>query len=64
MTEQDKATIDKLNLRLDIATEALQWCKEMLFARDEMNAKVHCAPLRLSPITERVMQALERMNEK
>jgi hypothetical protein len=40
------------------AIEALVWCDEMLTARDEMNSKVHCAPVRLSPITERVKQAL------
>jgi hypothetical protein len=38
--------------------EALVWCDEMLTARDEMNSKVHCAPVRLSPITERVKEAL------
>jgi hypothetical protein len=38
--------------------DALVWCDEMLTARDEMNSKVHCAPVRLSPITERVKEAL------
>lgn len=37
--------------------EALEWSSEMLTARDEMNSKVHCAPVRLSPITERVSKA-------
>jgi len=45
-------------VKLPIAQEALAWCHEMLTERDEMNAKVHCAPLRLSPLTERVKQAL------
>lgn len=49
---------DKLdNEALKIAVEALLWCEEMLRARDEMNSKVHCAPVRLSPITERVVNA-------
>lgn len=38
--------------------EALLWCAQMLQARDEMNSKVHCAPVRYSPITERVIRAM------
>lgn len=53
MTEKEK---------LKVAYEALRWAYEMFKARDEMNAKVHCAPIRLSPITERVKQALECIN--
>ena len=49
---------DEPYLSVQCMREALQWCDEMLTARDEMNAKVHCAPLRLSPITERVKQAI------
>lgn len=45
------------------AMEALVWCDEMLTARDEMNSKVHCAPIRLSPITERVRGALKWLDE-
>lgn len=45
--------------KLDVAIEALQWAYECFLARDMMNANIHCAPLRLSPITERVKQALE-----
>ncbi len=40
-------------------SDALIWADEMFTARDEMNAKVHCAPLRLSPITERIRQMRE-----
>lgn len=43
-----------------VQSEALQWAKEMFVARDEMNSKVHCAPVRLSPITERVILALDK----
>lgn len=43
------------------AVEPMRWAKEMLLARDEMNAKVHCAPVRLSPITERINAALEAL---
>lgn len=51
--------IIELKRKLAIAYEALAWAKEYLFARDMMNAKVHCAPIRLSPITERVTAALQ-----
>lgn len=34
------------------------WCYEYFVARDQMNAKVHCAPVRWSPITERLALAL------
>lgn len=43
--------------------EASQWALEFFKARDEMNAKVHCSPTRLSPITERFMKALEADGE-
>lgn len=55
MTNKRLEAMEKEN---SIMREALQWAFEMFLARDEMNAKVHCAPLRLSPITERVKQAL------
>jgi len=41
-----------------VMREALNWSKEFFLNRDRMNAKVHCAPLRLSPITERVILSL------
>lgn len=50
--------------KLSIAGEALQWAHEMLHARDVMNAKVHCAPVRLSPITERVQQAIQAIDKE
>lgn len=40
-----------------VMREALLWCEEFFLSRDRMNAKIHCAPLRLSPITERVLLA-------
>ncbi len=49
---------------LSIMNEALLWADEMLTARDEMNSKVHCAPVRLSPITERVKSALEQYKKE
>lgn len=48
--------------KLDVAKEALQWAYECFLARDLMNAHIHCSPLRLSPVTERVKQALEAIN--
>jgi hypothetical protein len=53
--------LEEARRKLSIAQEALVWADQMFTARDEMNAKVHCAPLRLSPITERVKQALEAL---
>lgn len=38
-------------------SDALLWCEEYFLSRDRMNAKIHCAPLRLSPITERILWA-------
>lgn len=38
--------------------DVLIWCFEFFKARDEMNAKVHCSPVRWSPITVRVALAL------
>lgn len=48
---------------LCVAHEALLWADEMFTARDEMNAKVHCSPRRLSPITLRVKQAIELLEK-
>lgn len=44
---------------LDPLVEALIWCLEHLARADQANAAVHCAPVRYSPITFRVAQALE-----
>lgn len=49
---------------IGVLTEALFWANEFFKAREEMNAKVHCAPLRLSPITEWIKQALTELNEE
>jgi len=42
-----------------VMKEALVWATEMFHARDEMNAKVHCSPVKWSPVTLRCKQALE-----
>lgn len=52
-----------LQTALSVAHEALLWADEMFTARDEMNAKVHCSPIRLSPITLRVKQARELLEK-
>jgi len=44
---------------LDPLVEALIWCLEHLAHSDQANAAMHCAPVRYSPITFRVAQALE-----
>lgn len=51
-------------VKIDVAIEALVWADQMLTARDEMNSKVNCAPVRLSPITERIKQALALLIEE
>ena len=56
--------VHELVRRNHIMREALQWSYEYFLHRDTMNAKVHCAPLRLSPITERVHQAIEENDKK
>ena len=55
---------DQLKTKISVAADALLWAEEMLVARDVMNAKVHCAPVRLSPITERVQQARNYLLEQ
>lgn len=64
MDSEKTSPIMNLRVALSAAREALQWCDEMLTARDMMNANVHCAPLRLSPITERVKQAIEIIDRR
>lgn len=58
MCDVSKSAYQALEEKRRVAIEALVWADEFFTARDQMNAKVHCAPLRLSPITERVKQAL------
>ncbi len=58
LEECEKATPENLITAAHVQQEALQWAWEMFVARDEMNSKVHCAPVRLSEITIRVQQAL------
>ena len=63
LTKINADKLQSLEQRCKGLVEALVWCDEMLTARDEMNSKVHCAPVRLSPITERVQQALKAYSE-
>ena len=51
----------ELETKVRVAQEALCWACEMFVARDEMNAKVHCSPVRFSPITERCIKAWEQV---
>lgn len=39
-------------------TEALRWCLQYFRRLDEANAAIHCAPVRYSPLTFRIAQAL------
>jgi hypothetical protein len=45
--------------RLGVAGEALLWAFEHFEAMDRANAKLHCAPVRYSPITFRLCRALD-----
>lgn len=58
-----EAEIERLKAENARKDEALLWAWEMFKARDEMNAKVHCAPVRYSPITERCRLALSHPTE-
>lgn len=49
--------LSEMDYKLRLASEALIWADEMLTARDEMNSKIHCSPVRLSEITLRVKAA-------
>ena len=41
-----------------ISSEVLLWCFQQNYHADKMNAAVHCAPVRFSPITFRLCEAL------
>ena len=43
---------------MDALQEAALWALEHFEAMDQANAKVHCAPVRYSPITFRLARAL------
>jgi uncharacterized protein YeaC (DUF1315 family) len=38
--------------------EVLLWCLQQNYHADKMNAAVHCAPVRFSPITFRLYETL------
>lgn len=42
----------------EMIADGLEWAYAVLLARDEMNAAVHCGPVRLSDVTVRVRTAL------
>jgi hypothetical protein len=41
----------------ELIEHALSWAVDMLRARDEMNAAVHCTAVRYSPVTQLVLDA-------
>jgi hypothetical protein len=43
---------------MDVLREAALWALEHFAAMDQANAKIHCAPVRYSPITFRLSRAL------
>lgn len=55
--------LTKAIVMITLMQEVLIWCDEFLTARDEMNSKVHCSPVRLSPLTERVKMARKQIEE-
>ena len=40
------------------APEVLLWCFQQNYHADKMNAAVHCAPVRFSPITFRIYETM------
>jgi hypothetical protein len=42
----------------EFVTDGLEWAHEVLLRRDQMNAAVHCGPVRRSPVTSKVAIAL------
>lgn len=44
--------------RTQVLAEATLWAFEFCYHRDLSNAKLHCAPVRFSPLTERLAGAL------
>lgn len=48
----------------EFITDGLEWAFAMLLARDEMNAAVHCGPIRLSDVTVKVRTALRIWRER
>lgn len=48
----------------EFITDGLEWAVEMLTRRDEMNAAVHCGPVRLSPVTLKAQIALTKWRER
>ena len=43
--------------------EVLTWCEGFFVGRDKMNAAVHCAPMRLLPLTVAVEEKRARLME-
>jgi hypothetical protein len=42
-----------------VVTDALLWAFEHLYHQDKANAALHCAPVKFSPLTFRLAEALE-----
>lgn len=62
--EQDSDGVGPVGLLGDLETvrRALAGAREMMTRRDEMNAAVHLAPVRYSPVTEVVVEALAALD--
>lgn len=45
------------------AVEALVWCLRHFKTLDESNAAIHCAPVKYSPLTFRIAQALDALDD-
>lgn len=48
----------------EFITDGLEWAVEMLIRRDQMNAAVHCGPVRWSEVTMKARIALAKWREK
>lgn len=63
MSEQRQSAESVARTRLHYVAEALKLATEFFVARDEMNAHVHCAEPRWSPITVQVIKAMDYAND-
>jgi hypothetical protein len=45
--------------KCELVKDALLWAFEYLYHQDKANACIHCAPVRFSPLTFRLAEALK-----
>lgn len=48
----------------EFITDGLEWAVEALIRRDQMNAAMHCGPVRWSPVTNAARVALVKHRQR